>query len=150
MARSVYLPIATSAWLPMELLSEHRWSKSTRSRGAWVECRREGVGGVTQGGEVERERERGGGGRGDIQHRLTPLTEAVQWEIIFGFLWYHQSDRNHIWNLSEVASLVHTRKHQQVLTRFGFFSPFWCFSFPGWRSSSLSLSPLLQRRFWWM
>lgn len=45
---------------------------------------------------------------------------------IFGYLWYHQSDRNYIWNfLSEVASLVHTIKHQQVLaTNFGF-----CFFF---------------------
>lgn len=45
---------------------------------------------------------------------------------IFGYLWYRQSDRNHVWNLSEVASLVHTIKHQQVLTHFffGFLSSF--------------------------
>lgn len=74
--------------------------------------------------EVRGRRRGMGGGEETYNIFKTPLVEAVQWEKIFGYLWYHQSDRNHVWNLSEVASLVHTIKHQQVLTCFPFFLVF--------------------------
>lgn len=97
---------------------EHRWGWGWGGRQRGRERRGE------TWGERKREREKGAGGKGDIQGLLPPLTQAVQWEIIFGYLWYHQSDRNHVWSLSEVESLVHTIKHQQVLTLF-----FWLLCF---------------------
>lgn len=44
--------------------------------------------------------------------------------------------------MSEVASLVHTRKHQQVSTHFGFLVAFLVFFLSGMKKQlSLSLSP---------
>lgn len=118
MARSAYLPIAT--------VYQHDYLWSCNQSTDEARARIAGVHGLSAGGKgwEGRRKEKGEEriwGEGDIQHLLTPLIKAVQWEKIFGYLWYHQSDRNHVWNLSEVASLVHTIKHQQVLTHFFLF-----------------------------
>lgn len=124
--------------------AEHRWGWGAEGK---REERRD------TGRKRERARERGWG-KGDIQHLLPPLTQAVQWEIIFGYLWYRQSDRNHVWSLSEVESLVHTIKHQQVLKHIFLFVCFAChiFWFPSRIKKQLFLSlPLsFSACFWWM